>query len=79
MLGRLLMTVDECIAAYETLADGVFGHPRRFHIRRPPWIPRNKYNHRDLENIIKGIVEKNDHSGNPSALFRQPLPEMCRT
>ena len=33
MLGRLSMTVDECIQAYENLADKVFGHPRRCHIR----------------------------------------------
>ena len=33
------MTVEECIQAYENLADRVFGHPRHLHIRKvsTPW------------------------------------------
>ena len=53
MLGRLHMTVEECLEVYENLADHVFGHPRHLHIRRPPWIPRDKYDHSRLEEVIK--------------------------
>ena len=79
MLGRLQMTVDECLEAYENLADDVFGHPRRLHIRKPPWIPRNKYNHRRLEEAIKDIVKERSRSRHSSTEFRQPNEDMCRT
>jgi len=73
------MTVDECLQAYEGLADGVFGHPRRFHIRKPPWIPRDKYNHKRLERVIKEIVRQRHPLGHVSTMFRQPNEDMCRT
>ena len=79
MLGRLLMNVDECLEAYENLADHVFGHPRRWHIRRPPWIPRDKYDHRRLEKVIKDIVKERSPKAHSSTEFRQPCEDMCRT
>lgn len=79
MLGRLHMTIDECLEAYENLADHVFGHPRRLHIRKPPWIPRDKYDHRRLEKIIKDIVKERSPAGLNSTEFRQPNKDMCRT
>lgn len=79
MLGRLSMNVEECINAYEHLADRVFGHPRHFHIRKPPWIPRDKYNHKSLEEVIKEIVRRRSPSGKSNTLFRQPNEDMCRT
>lgn len=78
MLGRLHMTVDECIDAYENLAGHVFGHPRHLHIRKPPWIPRDKYDHRRLEKIIKDIVKERSPTGHNSTQFRQPNEDMCR-
>ena len=79
MLGRLSMGVEECIEAYEQLADQVFGHPRRFHIRKPPWVPRDKYNHKLLEAVIKEIVQRRSPSGLTNTPFLQPNEEMCRT
>lgn len=79
MLGRLHMTVDECLEAYENLAERVFAHPRRFHIRKPPWIPRDKYNHEPLEKVIKDIVKQRDPSESPGTSFRQPNDAMSRT
>lgn len=79
MLGRLHMTVDECLEAYENMADFVFGHPRPLHIRKPPWIPVDKYDHRRLERIIKDIVKERSPSGHNSTEFRQPNENMCRT
>ena len=77
MLGRLSMTVDECIKAYEDLADRVFGHPRQFHIRKPPFVPRDKYDHRLLEGIIKEIVKR--RTGSVTTWFQQPNEDMCKT
>lgn len=73
------MTIDECIEAYEDLADRVFGHPRNFHIRRPPWIPRDKYDHKLLEEVIKEIVRRRSPSSSADMNFPQKNPDMCRT
>ncbi|KAL9118353.1 MAG: hypothetical protein Q9187_005102 [Circinaria calcarea] len=79
MLGRLRMTVDECLEVYEHLADRVFAHPRRFYIRKPPWIPRDKYDHRPLEDIIKEVVRKFEPDGLANSNFTQANTDMCRT
>ena len=79
MLGRLHMNVDECLEAYEFLAERVFARPRRFHIRKPPWIPRDKYDHVLLEEVIKAIVKQRDPSDSANTSFRQPNEKMCRT
>ena len=79
MLGRLHMTVDECLEAYENLANYVFGHPRHWHIRRPPFVPRDKYDHKRLEKIFKEIVKERNPNGLNSTEFRQPNEDMCRT
>ena len=80
MLGRLSMTVEECLEAYEQLANTVFGHPRRFHIRKPPFIPpRSKFDSERLKKVIKDIVKQRDPHGHPTTSFEQPHWEMCRT
>ena len=74
------MTVDECLEAYEKLADHVFGHPRYLHIRHLPWYPpRDKYDHRRLEDVIKEIVRERSPTGSSNTLFCQPKEDMCRT
>ena len=50
------MNIDDCISEYEKLGAEVFGHSRWFHIRSLLWWPRDKYNHRVLENVIKDVV-----------------------
>lgn len=78
MLGRLRMTVEDCIQQYETLGDRVFGRPRRFHIRKAPWILREKYNHKHLEEVMKEVVKSHDPSGKSQAKFTSN-DDMCRT
>ena len=56
MLGRLRMSIDDCIAEYETLGLKVFAHPRWFHLRSPLFWPRDKYDHRSLEKAIKDVI-----------------------
>lgn len=58
MLGRLRMNVDECISEYETLGAEVFGHPRKFHIRSLLFWPRDKYNYKTLENVVRDVVRR---------------------
>lgn len=76
MLGRLHMTVDECLEAYEDLAGKVFGHPRRLHVRNSLW-PKDKYNGKVLESVIEDIVKQRE--GSRSATFPQSNEDMCRT
>ena len=78
MLGRLGMTVDECLDKYENLAHRVFKHPRTIHIRRLLW-PRSKYDATLLEGIIKGIVSEYEPSGLTESNYPQKYAHMCRT
>ncbi|KAL9127322.1 MAG: hypothetical protein Q9217_003784 [Psora testacea] len=56
MLGRLRMNIDDCITEYENLGDRVFARSRLFHLRSPLWLPREKYNHKVLEEVVQGVV-----------------------
>ena len=56
MLGRLRMSIDDCISEYERLGADVFAHSRWFHIKSAFWSPREKYNHRSLERVIQKLV-----------------------
>ena len=56
MLGRLRMNIDDCVSEYERLGGKVFGHSRWFHLRSLLWFPRDKYNHRNVEYAVKGVV-----------------------
>ena len=59
MLGRLRMNVDDCIEEYRTLGKEVFGHSRLFHLRSfPCFWPREKYNHKTLEGVIQGLIDR---------------------
>ena len=50
MLGRLRMSIEDCIAAYVELNREVFDNPRK--------LPRkSKYSHERLESIIKCVVK----------------------
>ena len=81
MLGRLGMTIDECLEAFERLAHCVFRHPRMFHVRRfPPFLfPRPKYNEKLLEGIIKEIVCRYELNGHKDSKFPQQNVFGCRT
>ncbi len=76
MLGRLSMTVDECLETYKNFAGEVFGHPRLLHIRNSLW-PKDKYNGTNLENIIEKVVKQRE--GSRSASFLQKNENTCRT
>lgn len=57
MLGRLRMNIDDCISDYETLGAKVFAHSRWAHLRSPLFWPRDKYNHRTLEDVVNQVVQ----------------------
>ena len=57
MLGRLRMNIDDCIADYEKLGEKVFAHSRWCHLRSPLWLPREKYNHKVLQEVVEEVVD----------------------
>ena len=73
MLGRLAMTVEECLKAYEILAAKAFANPRRLNL----FIGKYKYNHKPLQDAFKEVVEQ--RTGQLNAIFEQPNQKMCRT
>ena len=80
MLGRLSMTVDECLEAYEILSERVFGHPRWFHCRSILFFnPRDKYDPKKLEKVICDVIRQRDPDGRSSTELQQLNEDMCRT
>ena len=53
MLGRLRMTVRECLMEYKNLGNLMFGHRRLLHYYR--------YSHKKLEASIKDVVVQHCH------------------
>ncbi|MCJ1349383.1 hypothetical protein MMC31_007623 [Peltigera leucophlebia] len=62
MLGRLRMSIDDCITEYETLGPKVFAHPRPFHLRTLRFWPCDKYDHRSLEKAIREVIDRRSPS-----------------
>ena len=52
------MSIDDCITEYETLGPKIFAHPRWLHLRSPLFWPRDKYDHRSLEKVIRNVVDR---------------------
>jgi hypothetical protein len=95
MLGRLNLTVDECLEEYKRLGAEVFAHPRKAHAHNRLWAG-SKYDYRKFEDVIEGVVRRykrprpsNEEEGEfdadlgPWKLFKDPpLPlgqHYCRT
>lgn len=80
MLGRLRMTVDQCIANYSNMATKIFSFPR---LQIKGW-PHTKHDSRRLEAEIKQIVatrlarEGGRAPREAWELFPSP-PDLCRT
>ncbi|KAI1477214.1 FabD/lysophospholipase-like protein [Daldinia eschscholtzii] len=80
MLGRLRMTVDDCIDEYKHLAGDVFGHPRYLHYMNS-FIPRCKYSTENFEAVIKEVIVRRVEDGvkhNPQNVRFETEPGLCR-
>lgn len=61
MLARLRMSVDEAVEVFYDMSKEIFGNPRA-----PVWFPGiYTYNHRKLEKVIKGIVDRRTPTADP--------------
>ena len=72
MLGRLRMTVDECLEAYELLIETVLASPRKLYKRMTLGA---KYDHWLLESGLKRIVKARGLGSS----FPQSNEDLCRT
>lgn len=73
MLGRLHMSVDECIREYVTLGEQVFSNPRSL-----PY--ENMFDASKLENAIKKTIKKKLGEDNVDAPLKDPLGvDCCKT
>lgn len=78
MLGRLRMSVDECLSGYAEMARRVFGKPRFASYRFSPlfWFCA-KYSGNRLREVVKDVVDEHLCEGEGYMLAMNK--EMCRT
>jgi hypothetical protein len=57
MLGRLRMSVEDCLIRYPEIAGNVFSGKKRSRFRRIVTLTNSKYNCTQLEEEIKRIVD----------------------
>ncbi len=79
MLGRLRMSVDDCIDEYLRLGGRVFGKPRHFHQLVKPliWVDRTKYDAKIFEDVIQDVTERRGKIGGGSRFKSEP--GLCKT
>jgi patatin-like phospholipase/acyl hydrolase len=79
MLGRLRMSVDECIDVYETMSKEVFSKTHRFPVQTlHPRQTQGRFDHGALERHVKLLLER--RGLHPDTLFDDELEEgSCKT
>ena len=80
MLGRLGMTVDECIDAYVSMMDAVF-KKKKHRIKNFRGEFQARFDTAALESAMKKIIKNSQISTNPrdDINMRNPDPEGCKT
>jgi hypothetical protein len=80
MLGRLRMTVDDCIQEYEQLSGGIFGHAHLFHQTFLPtaWMKRPKYDTAVLESVIRGVTTRRGEVSTDNRRTLKTESQLCR-
>ncbi|KAL2043573.1 hypothetical protein N7G274_003880 [Stereocaulon virgatum] len=79
MLGRLRMSIYECLEAFTNLVNEVWSKPRIMNIRSPFLFPQAKYSSKILHQQLEHMVSKVSGSRIYDEIFRQPNQDMCRT
>ena len=77
MLGRLRMTVNECMEAYVTLLDEVWSHPRKIYFLklRQTFLSREKYEPKRMSDSLKKTVA----GAKLGTMYPQSNEGICRT
>lgn len=78
MLGRLRMSVAECLEPYRDMAKNVFGHKQRFAFGG---LAKDRYDPKNLERQIQEIVRSRIGTDETDDRFlKMPAPkDLCRT
>ena len=69
MLGRLRMSLDECIAEYADLSEKVFSEKKL--------IPKEMFKASNLEAAVKSVIKKKLGDDLQDAPLQDPLEEEC--
>ena len=78
MLGRMQLTVDECITAYEDLSAKVFPKPRHRRFQFFGGNTQGRFDHKALENRIKELL--NAYRRPVDTLLKEPPKDnACKT
>jgi hypothetical protein len=70
MLGRLRMSVEDCIDAYAKLSSEVFQQKHYLPVRLDGQL-RARFDSKALENAIKDIIRSQDPGGNEDLLMKE--------
>lgn len=65
MLGRLKMSVHDCLREYRKFAKGMFGNPRFASTKSPLYWPQPKYNHHSFESQFVSLVQRYENDEKP--------------
>jgi hypothetical protein len=77
MLGRLRMTIDQCLAAYKELSEGIFGAGMLEKTKDASGTGA-RYNADKLVAAIKKYVELYSESKDPETLMLDPREDSCK-
>jgi hypothetical protein len=58
MLGRLRMSVADCLQEYENLSHQIFGKPRWFSQRNLGFVPWSKYDAKAMEKVFQDVTRR---------------------
>jgi len=90
MLGRLKLTVDQCLEEYKIIGEAIFAHPRKVHVKNKLWLC-SKFDWRNVERAMTQVVRKyalnganqNDLGQGPWQKFKDEVPQdgdhCCKT
>ncbi|KAL9078242.1 MAG: hypothetical protein Q9157_002822 [Trypethelium eluteriae] len=80
MLGRLRMSVADCLHEYETLAGKVFGKPNFLNEMRIPLVHRPKYSCEVLRKVFADVIARHkEESDAEDPLMYSERRGLCRT
>ena len=79
LLGRLRMTVADCIIEYQRIGEQVFGKPRMFSTLRFGFGNRPKYQASRLEECFRGIASRRDDASEERKRLFPSGRGMCKT
>ena len=83
MLGRLQMTVNECITSFIEFGNGTFAHPRLLHNYIFLLLGRSKYGegtiHKTIQRVVDNFVPGDEKASKGQQHTFAALDDKCKT